>query len=236
MPISTVSSLEKVNCYLSCILCCTQVKVLFSGLKRLETPKADAIIKAKKQMKTRKIHDVVDKIKANPPKPRKPRPPKPTLLPIPKEQSPTAPSPPTPTGHSITSPSRKMIPPSKSYVPIQPTPPKASDWKYAAIPSAKPVVQNQPLPTQTSNHMMSRKRSHDGGQVQQNGIDGKILEIIRFQDEDDYEGKVLSILSSERASFWRKNMVAVVILLRVRLARLGSLKMMLHGMIRNDDY
>ena len=133
-------------------------------------------------MKTRKIHDVVDKIKANPPKPRKPRPPKPTLLPIPKEQSPTAPSPPTPTGHSITSPSRKMIPPSKSYVPIQPTPPKASDWKYAAIPSAKPVVQNQPLPTQTSNHMMSRKRSHDGGQVQQNGIDGKILEIIRFQD------------------------------------------------------
>lgn len=141
-------------------------------LKRLETPKADAIIKAKKQMKTRKIHDVVDKIKANPPKPRKPRPPKPTLLPIPKEQSPTTPSPPTPTGHSITSPSRKMIPPSKSYVPIQPTPPKASDWKYAAIPSAKPVVQNQPLPTQTSNHMMSRKRSHDGGQVQQNGIDG----------------------------------------------------------------
>ena len=133
-------------------------------------------------MKTRKIHDVVDKIKANPPKPRKPRPPKPTLLPIPKEQSPTTPSPPTPTGHSITSPSRKMIPPSKSYVPIQPTPPKASDWKYAAIPSAKPVVQNQPLPTQTSNHMMSRKRSHDGGQVQQNGIDGKMLEIIRLQD------------------------------------------------------
>ena len=182
VPVPAVSSLEKASCYLSCILCCTQVKVLFSGLKRLETPKADAIIKAKKQMKTRKIHDVVDKIKANPPKPRKPRPPKPTLLPIPKEQSPTAPSPPTPTGHSITSPSRKMIPPSKSYVPIQPTPPKASDWKYAAIPSAKPVVQNQPLPTQTSNHMMSRKRSHDGGQVQQNGIDGKILEIIRLQD------------------------------------------------------
>ena len=121
-------------------------------------------------------------------------------------------------------------------MPIQPTPPKASDWKYAAIPSAKPVVQNQPLPTQTSNHMMSRKRSHDGGQVQQNGIDGKILEIIRFQDADDYEGQVLSILCSEPASFWRENMVAVVIQLRVRLARLGSLKVMLHEMIRNDDY
>lgn len=141
-------------------------------LKRLETPKADAIIKAKKRRKPRKIHDVVDKIKANPPKPRKPRPPKPTLLPIPKENSPTSPSPPTPTGHSTTSPSRKMIPPSKSYVPIQPTPPKASDWKYAAIPSAKPVVQNQQLPQQTSNHMMARKRSHDGGSAQQNGIEG----------------------------------------------------------------
>ena len=31
-------------------------------------------------------------------------------------------------------------------------------------------------------------------------------------------------------------MVAVVILLRVRLARLGSLKVMLHGMFRNDAY
>ena len=31
-------------------------------------------------------------------------------------------------------------------------------------------------------------------------------------------------------------MVVVVILLRVRLARLGSLKVMLHGMIRNDAY
>ena len=154
-------------------------KFSFSGLKRLETPKADAIKKAKKQMKKRKIHDVVDKIKANPPKPRKPRPLKP--LPINKEQSPTTPSPPTPTGHSITSPSRKMIPPSKSYVPIQPTPPKASDWKYAAIPSAKPVVQNQQPPSQTSNHLMSRKRSHDGGRVQQNGIDGKILKKLPLQ-------------------------------------------------------
>ena len=127
-------------------------------------------------MKKRKIHDAVDKIKANPPKPQKPpKPPKPTLLPLPKEHSPTSPSPPTPTGHSITSPSRKMIPPSKSYVPIQPTPPKASDWKYAAIPSAKPVVQSQQVPQATSNHMMARKRSHDsGGSVQQNGIDGEI--------------------------------------------------------------
>ena len=129
-------------------------------------------------MKKRKIHDAVDKIKANPPKPHKPpKPPKPTLLPLPKEHSPTSPSPPTPTGHPITSPSRKMIPPSKSYVPIQPTPPKASDWKYAAIPSAKPVVQSQQVPQATSNHMMSRKRSHDGGTVQQNGIDGKICSI-----------------------------------------------------------
>ena len=46
---------------------------------------------------------------------------------------------------------------------------------------------------------MSRKRSHDGGQVQQNGIDGKILEIIRLQDEDDYEGEIFLILSSARA-------------------------------------
>lgn len=66
-----------------------------------------------------------------------------------------------------------MIPPSKSYVPIQPTPPKASDWKYAAIPSAKPVVQKQQLPQQTSNHMIARKRPHDAASVQQNGIDGE---------------------------------------------------------------
>lgn len=142
-------------------------------LKRLETPKAEAIIKAKKRRVERKLHDVVDKIKANPPKPHKPpKPSKPTLLPLPKEHSPTSPSPPTPTGHSITSPSRKMIPPSKSYVPIQPTPPKASDWKYAAIPSAKPVVQSQQTSQQTTNHMMARKRSHESGSVQQNGIDG----------------------------------------------------------------
>ncbi|KAJ7390829.1 Metastasis-associated protein mta1 [Desmophyllum pertusum] len=84
-------------------------------LKRLDTPKVDAILKAKKQMKERKIHNAVDRIKSNPPKPRKPpRPPKPTLLPLPKEHAPISPSPPTPTGHSITSPSRKMIPPSKS--------------------------------------------------------------------------------------------------------------------------
>ncbi|KAK2561152.1 Metastasis-associated protein MTA1 [Acropora cervicornis] len=142
-------------------------------LKRLETPKADAIIKAKKERKSRKIHDTVEKMKANPPKPRKPKPPKPTLLPIPKEHSPTSPSPPTASAHSITSPSRKMIPPSKSYVPIQPTPPKASDWKYAAIPSAKPVVQKQQPPQQGSNHMMARKRPHDTASVQQNGIDGE---------------------------------------------------------------
>lgn len=141
-------------------------------LKRLETPKADAIIKAKKERKSRKIHDTVEKMKANPPKPRKPKPPKPTLLPIPKEHSPTSPSPPIASAHSITSPSRKMIPPSKSYVPIQPTPPKASDWKYAAIPSAKPVVQKQQPPQQGSNHMMARKRPHDTASVQQNGIDG----------------------------------------------------------------
>lgn len=66
-----------------------------------------------------------------------------------------------------------MIPPSKSYVPIQPTPPKASDWKYAAIPSAKPVVQKQQPPQQGSNHMMARKRPHDTASVQQNGIDGE---------------------------------------------------------------
>ena len=152
------------------------VNFFSSGLKRLETPKAEAIIKAKKRRVERKLHDVVDKIKANPPKPHKPpKPSKPTLLPLPKEHSPTSPSPPTPTGHSITSPSRKMIPPSKSYVPIQPTPPKASDWKYAAIPSAKPVVQSQQTSQQTTNHMMARKRSHESGSVQQNGIDGKTI-------------------------------------------------------------
>ena len=149
------------------------VTILLQGLKRLHTPEADAIVKATKKRKPRKINETVDKIKANPPKPRKPKPPKPTLLPIPKEHSPSSPSPPTPTGHSITSPSRKMIPPSKSYVPIQPTPPKASDWKYAAIPSAKPVVPNQQVTQQTSNHMMARKRPHDVASVQQNGIDGK---------------------------------------------------------------
>ena len=88
-----------------------------------------------------------------------------------------------------------MIPRSKSYVPIQPTPPKASDWKYAAIPSAKPVVQSPQVPQVTSNHMMSRKRSHDGGAVQQNGIEGKIEQFsIEF-------GKINGALSGILASF-----------------------------------
>ena len=43
---------------------------------------------------------------------------------------------------------------------------------------------------------------------------GETLESFRFQDEDDYENEIFSILSSARAreptSFWRENVVAVV--------------------------
>ena len=84
-------------------------------------------------------------------------------------------SPPSP----VTSPARKLIPPSKTYVPIQPAPPKASDWKYAAIPQAKPVVHQN-----TSNHMLARKRSYDA--IQQNGIDGK--SVVGCVSDGDWDG------------------------------------------------
>ena len=44
------------------------------------------------------------------------------------------------------------------------------------------------------------------------------MESFRFWDEDDYECEIFSILSEparESASFWRENVMAVVILLRV---------------------
>ena len=115
-------------------------------------------------MKKRVLEVAVETIRKLPPRPKPVVKSKPKLMPLntplstPMEPS----SPPSP----VTSPARKLIPPSKTYVPIQPAPPKASDWKYAAIPQAKPVVHQN-----TSNHMLARKRSYDA--IQQNGIDGK---------------------------------------------------------------
>ena len=37
---------------------------------------------------------------------------------------------------------------------------------------------------------------------------------MRSQDEDDYEYEIFSILMREPASFWRENVIAVVILQR----------------------
>ena len=118
-------------------------------------------------MKKRVLEVAVETIKKLPPKPKPVSKAKPTMLPLNTPTSTTVgPTSPTSPAHSVTSPARKLIPPSKSYVAIQPAAPKASDWKYAAIPQAKPVVQQN-----TSNHMLARKRSYDA--IQQNGIDGK---------------------------------------------------------------
>ena len=53
---------------------------------------------------------------------------------------------------------------------------------------------------------------------------------LRFSDEDDYEYKIFSILSIKRepASFWRENVIAVVILQRV-LARMISENVVVAG-------
>ena len=48
--------------------------------------------------------------------------------------------------------------------------PKASNWKYNALPPAKAVVQQ---PQAASNHL-SRKRSYDSSGAQQNGMDGTL--------------------------------------------------------------
>ncbi|XP_048586587.1 metastasis-associated protein MTA3 isoform X2 [Nematostella vectensis] len=132
-------------------------------IKRVTDPKCTAILKAERKMKHRVLEKAVEQIKANP---RKPKPAKPTLLPLPginSHQDNTSP-PPTSPAHHVTSPARKMMPPHKMTIP--PITPKASDWKYAAIPPTKAVAAN-------TNHMLARKRSYsDTSTLQQNGIDG----------------------------------------------------------------
>ena len=140
-----------------------------AGIKRVQKPDAQSIIDAERRMKKRSIADSVERIKKNPPKPL-PVPPlklnKPKDLPILPVTATS--SPPTSPALSTTSPSRKLLPPTKSYIPVQPTTPKASNWKYSALPPAKPVVQH----SATTNHLLSRKRSYESSSVQQNGIDG----------------------------------------------------------------
>ena len=56
-----------------------------------------------------------------------------------------------------------------------------------------------------------------------NTFGGRLLESFRFSDEDDYEYEIFSILinaHAEPASFWRENVIAVVIMLRF-LARMS---------------
>lgn len=113
-------------------------------------------------MKKRVLEKAVEYIKAHPQKLSKPS--KPTLLPLHGTGQDKG-SPPASPGLTVTSPARKMMPPVKNYHQTTSTP-TSNTWKYSAIPPAKTV-------TQTTNHMMARKRSYDGG-VQQNGIDGEI--------------------------------------------------------------
>ena len=46
-----------------------------------------------------------------------------------------------------------------------------------------------------------------------------LLEAFRFWDENNYENILLILLTHELASFWQKNVIAIIILLQV-LARL----------------
>ena len=64
--------------------------------------------------------------------------------------------------------------------------------------------------------VQAKGRDHSKQVLHQKGWSDppRIIESFRFQAEDDYENQIFSVLScaQEPGSFWRENVIAVVIL------------------------